>query len=68
MVRCILTEIVGKVTKPSGKTFFRPNIKSLGKIPEYIGACMSDCWEEIAEARPDFKTIRTRLKPLRKGM
>ena len=28
---------------------------------------MQDCWAESPEARPDFKAIRVKLKPLHKG-
>lgn len=30
--------------------------------------CLIDCWTEKPEDRPDFKTIRAKLRPLRKGM
>lgn len=30
--------------------------------------CLRECWAENPEDRPDFKTIRTKLRPLRKGM
>lgn len=29
---------------------------------------MISCWSELPEDRPDFKTIRTRLRPIRKGL
>lgn len=30
--------------------------------------CLKDCWAEKPEDRPDFKAIRSKLRPLRKGM
>jgi hypothetical protein len=29
---------------------------------------MEECWNEIPEQRPDFNTIRNRLKRLKQGM
>lgn len=29
--------------------------------------CMRDCWNENPESRPDFPTIRTRLKQMKDG-
>ena len=36
--------------------------------PEYIRSCMEDCWAESPEQRPDFPTIRDRLRKMREGM
>lgn len=36
--------------------------------PEYIRSCMEDCWAELPEQRPDFPTIRDRLRKMREGM
>lgn len=33
-----------------------------------ISELMVDCWSETPEQRPDFNTIRNRLKRLRMGM
>ncbi|KAL3268643.1 hypothetical protein HHI36_007747 [Cryptolaemus montrouzieri] len=35
---------------------------------DYIRDCLKDCWQENPEDRPDFKSIRIKLRPLRKGM
>lgn len=29
---------------------------------------MKQCWAETPDERPDFKTIRNRLRPMRKGL
>jgi atrial natriuretic peptide receptor A len=34
----------------------------------FVRDCLVECWAENPEDRPDFKTIRTKLRPLRKGM
>jgi len=36
--------------------------------PDYIRSCMEDCWAEQPEQRPDFPTIRDRLRKMREGM
>lgn len=33
-----------------------------------VRECLKDCWAEKPEDRPDFKAIRSKLRPLRKGM
>ncbi|XP_076675215.1 receptor-type guanylate cyclase Gyc76C isoform X2 [Andrena cerasifolii] len=50
---------------------FRPNIEILSEseadCAEYIVSTITDCWAESPELRPDFKTIRTRLKKMKAG-
>lgn len=49
---------------------FRPDIQSLIDLencPDYLINCIQDCWHETPEMRPDFPTIRTRLKKMRDG-
>ena len=46
---------------------FRPDTKIL-VCQDYLISCMKDCWQEIPEYRPDFRTIRSRLKNFRQGM
>lgn len=49
---------------------FRPDIESLLDmeiVSDYIMACIQECWHENPEMRPDFPTIRTRLKKMRGG-
>ena len=49
---------------------FRPDIECLmnhENIPDYLISCIRDCWDENPEIRPDFPTIRTRLKRMRDG-
>ncbi|XP_075969461.1 guanylate cyclase 32E isoform X2 [Anticarsia gemmatalis] len=47
---------------------FRPPLDALVGRFDCVRECCSECWAEEAAARPDFKAIRTRLRPLRKGM
>lgn len=63
----LIAEIVENVANPPFVQLFRPDTAKLDSH-EYIINCMKDCWEELPEARPDFKTVRARLKPLRDGM
>jgi guanylate cyclase, other len=49
---------------------FRPDTEHIidgGDIPDYVINCITDCWDENPEQRPDFPTIRVRLKKMRGG-
>ncbi|XP_033630930.1 receptor-type guanylate cyclase Gyc76C-like [Asterias rubens] len=62
-------EIVHRVTYPLENTKpFRPNVNEIEECSDCVIHIMQECWDELPEHRPDFKTIRSRLKPLNKGM
>ncbi|XP_071034810.1 guanylate cyclase 32E-like [Parasteatoda tepidariorum] len=46
----------------------RPNISKLeaDNVPECVLNCMQECWCEEPEYRPDFKIIRSKLRPMRR--
>jgi guanylate cyclase len=46
---------------------FRPDI-TLIQCQNYVVQTMQECWSEIPENRPDFRTIRSNLKKLRHGL
>ena len=46
---------------------FRPDTSAL-PCKEYALRCIQDCWAEDEALRPDFKYIRTRLKPMQQGL
>ncbi|XP_055316758.1 receptor-type guanylate cyclase Gyc76C-like [Sitodiplosis mosellana] len=49
---------------------FRPDIECIqdcGNCADYIVNCIKECWDENPEVRPDFPTIRSRLKKMRGG-
>jgi guanylate cyclase len=54
-----------------GEPPFRPNVDILSEseadCADYIVNTITDCWAESPELRPDFKTIRTRLKKMKAG-
>lgn len=54
-----------------GEEPFRPDLELLldseNGCNDYILQCMKDCWAENPEMRPDFPTIRTRLKKMKDG-
>lgn len=61
-------EIYEKV-KTVGETIpLRPNVMEIENGHECLLTVMQECWVEDPEARPDFKTIANKLKPLHKGM
>ncbi|CAH2074151.1 unnamed protein product, partial [Iphiclides podalirius] len=47
---------------------FRPPLDALAGRFDCVRECCVECWAEEPTARPDFKAIRARLRPLRKGM
>ncbi|XP_038064179.1 guanylate cyclase 32E-like [Patiria miniata] len=68
---CALTpkEIIDKVKYPLDPTMpFRPNVMEVEDCHECLLTTMQECWHEVPDQRPDFKTIRVKLKPLHSGM
>ncbi|XP_038064178.1 receptor-type guanylate cyclase Gyc76C-like [Patiria miniata] len=62
-------EIVDRVTYPLDTTQpFRPNVNEIEECSDCVIHIMQECWEEVPDWRPDFKAIRSKLKPLNKGM
>ena len=63
------TEIVERMAHPEGffYKYFRPPVSQLD-CKDYIIRCMQDCWHESPEMRPDFKSIRGRLKEMEAGL
>lgn len=57
-------QVLGLVntTKP-----FLPNLDEI-QCQNYVKEALMQCWDERAHERPDFRTIRQRLKPLFKGI
>ncbi|XP_021202770.2 receptor-type guanylate cyclase Gyc76C-like [Bombyx mandarina] len=63
-------DIIDRLKRPKldGEELFRPDTSSIdGGIDDYIVSCMKDCWAEDPNTRPDFPTIRTRLKKMKSG-
>lgn len=46
---------------------FRPDTKYLN-CEEYVILTMKECWDEIPDNRPDFRSISKKLHDMRKGM
>ncbi|XP_011493860.1 PREDICTED: guanylate cyclase 32E [Ceratosolen solmsi marchali] len=51
-----------------GAPLFRPPLDQLENCFDFVRDCLVECWSENPELRPDFKVIRGKLRPLRKGM
>ncbi|CAH1968124.1 unnamed protein product [Acanthoscelides obtectus] len=60
-------EILNKVVRPCDPPF-RPSLEALENGSDFVKECLKECWAENPEERPDFKSIRTKLRPLRRGM
>ncbi|XP_076182973.1 guanylate cyclase 32E [Ptiloglossa arizonensis] len=61
----ILKKIIAR--EPELKPF-RPPLEQLENCFHFVHDCLIECWAEDPEARPDFKIVRNKLRPLRKGM
>ncbi|XP_054008171.1 guanylate cyclase 32E [Hylaeus anthracinus] len=61
----ILKKVIAR--EPEVKPF-RPPLDQLENCFHFVHDCLRECWAEDPEIRPDFKIIRNKLRPLRKGM
>ncbi|XP_070160139.1 guanylate cyclase 32E [Polyergus mexicanus] len=61
-------EILKKIIARDSGTPFRPSLDQLENTFDFVRDCLLECWAENPELRPDFKMIRNKLRPLRKGM
>ncbi|XP_059481353.1 guanylate cyclase 32E-like isoform X2 [Neocloeon triangulifer] len=59
----IISRIVAQKSIP-----FRPPIDALEGSFDFVRELIRDCWVESPEQRPEFKSLRARLRPMRKGM
>lgn len=59
-------EIIERVKSDGTHPPFRPNVRLLS-CDSYIVECMQTCWNGDPDERPDFRTIRKILMPLRHG-
>ncbi|XP_030080171.1 speract receptor isoform X2 [Drosophila hydei] len=58
-----------KVMQPQDQIHpYRPSLQPLETAFDCVSECLRECWAERPEDRPEFKAIRTKLRPLRKGM
>lgn len=46
----------------------RPPLELLENSFDFVRDCLKECWAENPDDRPDFKVIRNKLRPMRKGM
>lgn len=46
---------------------YLPNLDDI-QCQNYVKETLMQCWDERPNERPDFRTIRQRLKPLFKGI
>ncbi|KAJ2952824.1 hypothetical protein O0L34_g7189 [Tuta absoluta] len=62
-------DIVDLVKYPKkGEEVFRPDLRALDDVQDdFIVAAMTECWAEDPALRPDFPTLRSRLKKMKSG-
>ncbi|KAK6170897.1 hypothetical protein SNE40_019184 [Patella caerulea] len=61
-------EIIERVKFPKEDIEFRPRLSELSSTPKFITDVIKECWDEDPVKRPDFAIIRSKLKPMQKGM
>jgi len=54
-------------TPRDGRSAYRPDLSRLD-CADFVSRCIQLCWSEQPEHRPDFKTIRIRLRPMQHGL
>lgn len=66
-----IADIIERVKRfpMTGEEVFRPNVKDLNTetAEECVVNCMKECWTENPEARPEFPSIRSKLKKMKGG-
>ncbi|KAK7002980.1 guanylate cyclase 32E, partial [Biomphalaria glabrata] len=68
---CELTpkEIIERViTRDENGHPFRPRLSEISSTPKFTTDVIKECWDEDPLQRPSFKELRTKLKPMQKGM
>ncbi|XP_071106522.1 speract receptor-like [Haliotis cracherodii] len=61
-------EIIERIKFSYNGVPFRPHLSQLGQTHKFITDLIKECWDEDPFKRPDFKVIRSKLKPMQKGM
>lgn len=62
-----LLDIILRV-KDTTHEVFRPRLAELNTTPKFVTEVIKECWAQDPEKRPEFKTIRSKLKELQRGM
>ncbi|XP_054290482.1 guanylate cyclase 32E [Macrosteles quadrilineatus] len=47
---------------------FRPPLELLENSFDFVRDLLKECWQESPDDRPEIKTVRAKLRPMRKGM
>ncbi|XP_012260738.2 guanylate cyclase 32E isoform X3 [Athalia rosae] len=56
------------ITREPGKPPYRPPFDKLENSFDFVRDCLVECWAENPDDRPEFKVVRNKLRPLKKGM
>ena len=62
------SEILKQVIEPEDGIIIRPQLDKLENCMDFVKETIRLCWSENPDKRPDFKSIRNRLRPLRRGI
>lgn len=66
-INTFILEIIARIRDPTHEVF-RPRLAELDTTPKFVTEVIKECWAQDPEKRPDFKTIRSKLKELQRGM
>ncbi|KAK8405682.1 hypothetical protein O3P69_001881 [Scylla paramamosain] len=54
---------------PQGSTSpVRPSLEAMESSLDCVRVVLTECWAEVPEERPDFRSIKIKLRPMRKGL
>ena len=63
------TEMLRQIINPRAHgSYLRPQLDKLENCMDFVKETIRHCWSECPEQRPDFKVIRSKLRPLRRGI
>ena len=62
------SDILKQVIEPEDGIIIRPQLDKLENCMDFVKETIRLCWSENPDKRPDFKSIRNRLRPLRRGI
>ncbi|XP_064646781.1 speract receptor-like [Lineus longissimus] len=62
-------EIIDKVKRCTDTSRpFRPKLAELDKVPKYVTDTIAASWAEYPDERPELKQVKSKLKPLSRGL
>jgi hypothetical protein len=63
----MLLAVLDRVMYPSLLRTSRPQLDVLD-CEDYIKCCLTECWQDDPNERPDFRAVRQKLGPMQRGV